>query len=484
MKRAMLGVSAVWSACVVLSASTAGGCKADDRIPVLLVTGHNNHNWKYTSRYHKETLESTGRFRVDIADHPASVLRDPVVIANYKVFVLDYNDSHEPKRWGREAEENFEKAVREGAGVVSVHAANNAFHGWEGYERMIGLMWREGTGHGRFHDFSVEVTDAEHPITKGLPEASPTTDELYHRLVNSRNVPYRLLARAMSTTESGGTGAHEPMAFTLEYGKGRVFHTPLGHVWWNRDSDKVSVSTPVFKALLARGTEWAATGNVTIPATWTDAVDHNALTDEERDAGWQSLFDGKAAPKFKGFRQNGWPQKGWTFGGGVIRHEAGGGGGDIVTVDEFGDFEFKCQWRVAPGGNSGIFLRVSEDLDWTFMSGPEMQVLDNAGHNDGKVKETSAGALYGLYPAREDTWRPAGEWNHVLVRAKGPKLEFHLNGFLVVEADTSSDDWKQRIAASKFKDWPLYGKNAKGRIGLQDHGDLVEYRGLKVRSLK
>jgi hypothetical protein len=136
--------------CCVLAAGTlAGGCAAEDgRVKALIITGENNHNWRYTSRFHKDTLEATGRFAVDITDTPAASLADPKLLANYKVVVLDYNDFNTPKRWGQPAESVFIEAVRNGLGVVAVHSANNAFVGWKEYGRWSRSCGARGRGTG------------------------------------------------------------------------------------------------------------------------------------------------------------------------------------------------------------------------------------------------------------------------------------------------------------------------------------------------
>ena len=157
--------------------------------------------------------------------------------------------------------------------------------------------------------------------------------------------------------------------------------------------------------------------------------------------------------------------------------------GDIVTTKQYGNFELALEWQVARGGNSGIFYRVSEDSDHPWRSGPEMQVLDDAGHPDGRSPLTSAGALYGIYPATPGVVRPAGEWNSVRLVLNGNHVEHWLNGVKVVEAELGSPDWESRVKRSKFGEMPRYGRNASGHIGLQDHGDRVAYRNIKIRPL-
>lgn len=462
-----------------------GRAAAHEPVRALVVTGANNHNWRYTSRVHADTLAATGRFAVDITDDPAATLGNAERTRAYALFVLDYNGP----RWGEPAESSFLAAVRAGAGVVVIHAANNAFLGWEDYERLCGLMWVGGTSsHGAFHAFDVRYVDAHHPVTRGLATMTAHPDELYHGMRNTRGAEVLVLASAFSSVESGGTGRDEPAAMALSFGKGRVFHTPLGHVWEGNDAQKRSISDPQFRVLLARGAEWAATGDVTIGAGWHDLRPRNTLTREEHAAGWTLLFDGSSPAEFRGYGRADFPTAGWVVeqadGAAALRHVAGAGGGDIVTRRSFRDFEFSCEWKVAPGGNSGIFYRVGEGDAPAYVTGPEMQVLDNAGHADGKNPKTSAGALYSLLPCAHDVIRPAGEWNAVRIVARGDRVEHWANGFKVVEYSLADPGWSAMLKGTKFEPWARFGREPAGPIALQDHGDDVWYRDLKVRELK
>lgn len=466
--------------CLCLLAPAALGSLEAEPLRVLLLTGQNNHNWRYTSRVHKDTLEATGRFLVDIADDTPAALADGSGLGKYAAFVLDYNGA----RWGESAEANFLQAVRQGTGVVVIHAANNAFPGWVDYERMCGLLWRQGTGHGRFHAFDVRYLDPTHPVTAGLPDMRAHPDELYHKLVNTQGADFRILATAFSTTESGGTGQDEPMAIVLSLGKGRIFHTPLGHVWEGQHAQKASISDPQFKLLLSRGTEWAATGEVTIGTAWQDRRTHNTLSSEERAAGWQLLFDGSSAAHFRGYKQAEMPGKGWIVEEGALRHVAGQGGGDIITREQYGDFEFACEWKVAKGANSGIMYRVAETDGPSYMTGPELQILDNAGHADRADPKTSAGALYGLVACRHDVVRPAGEWNAIRIVVKDGRIEHWVNGWKVVEASLADPAWSEMLKGTKFEPWKDFGRMRSGHIALQDHGDDVWFRNVKVRAAR
>jgi type 1 glutamine amidotransferase len=468
---------------ILALAASASLAMAAEPIKTLLVTGHNNHNWQFTSRVHKETLEATGRFAVTVTDDPQTAMAPADALSNYQLIVLDYNDFHQPKRWGDAAEKNFLDAVNRGVGVVAIHSANNAFKGWAEYEKMIGLHWREGTGHGNFHEFKVTLTDREHPITKGLSDFT-TSDELYHNLKNPQSAPYRLLAQAFDSKDIGGSGKDEPMAITLEHGKGRIFATPLGHVWLNSDDQKVSVLNDGFRTLLVRGSEWAATGEVTLPSDWSDVRQHNTLTPEEKASGWVLLFDGESTEHFRGFRQPEFPTKGWRVENGTIFMPAKGGGGDICTRNEYSDFEFECEWKVSEGGNSGIMYRSTEDHTYPWETGREMQILDDARHVDGKSPLTRAGTLYALFPCAADVCRPAGHWNTARVVAKGTRLQHWMNGIKVVDVDTESAEYKEAHNKSKFTKMPDFGIPTKGVIALQDHGDDIWFRNIKVRELK
>jgi len=206
----------------------------------------------------------------------------------------------------------------------------------------------------------------------------------------------------------------------------------------------------------------------------------NELTPDEGRDGWQLLFDGKTTAGWRGFRQHDVP-KGWVVTDGALTRA--GGGGDLITTRPYRDFELSLEWKISAGGNSGIMYRVTEDAEATYETGPEMQVLDDARHADGKSRLTSAGASYGLYPSPAGVVLPAGEWNQVRILVKGNHVEHWLNGVKVVTYELLSPDWAAKVAASKFAQWPGYGRAPQGYIALQDHGDWVAYRSIKIREL-
>jgi cytochrome c len=219
----------------------------------------------------------------------------------------------------------------------------------------------------------------------------------------------------------------------------------------------------------------------------------NTLTAAQRDDGWQSLFDGTSprgwhASGAKPLADGRYPAPiGWSVQDGALVRS--GSGGDIVSDAVFRDFELELEWRIAEGGNSGIFFLVGEvpradgSMPSVWETGLEMQVLDDARHRDGGNPLTSAGACYALYaPTRDDT-RPIGHWNRVRLVKQGSHVEHWLNGHLQCAYDIGSDDWNARVAASKFKDMPAFGKVQAGHLALQDHGDEVAYRNIRIRDL-
>ena len=197
--------------------------------------------------------------------------------------------------------------------------------------------------------------------------------------------------------------------------------------------------------------------------------------------GWTVLFDGKdPAANLRGYKRADFPKE-WVVEDGALVLR--GKGGDLVTKGQWCDFEFQVDWKVAPGGNSGIMWHVSEDFGYPWETGPEMQVLDDAKHPDGKSRLTSAGACYALYPAPEGAVKPAGEWNTASIRVVGPKVTYTLNGVVTADFDMSSKEWKDKLAASKFASMKAFATKSCGHIALQDHGDVVMYRNMKVRNL-
>jgi Domain of Unknown Function (DUF1080) len=228
----------------------------------------------------------------------------------------------------------------------------------------------------------------------------------------------------------------------------------------------------------------------------------NQLTEEQKKDGWQLLFDGTTT--------NGWHKYGnkkigtaWKVADGAIYLDTTvkdmlpngkpgwqiKDGGDIVSDSSYDNFHLKLEWKIAPNGNSGIIFYVHEDTakyDYIWKTGPEMQVLDDAGHSDGKIAKHRAGDLYDLISCTDEAkkpLKPVGEWNLAEIKSNHGKLDFYLNGTNVASTTMWDDSWKKLIAGSKFNAFPGFGTYQSGHFALQDHGNMVSYRNVMVKKL-
>jgi hypothetical protein len=204
----------------------------------------------------------------------------------------------------------------------------------------------------------------------------------------------------------------------------------------------------------------------------------NGLTSAEQHAGWKSLFDGATLRGWRGLK-NETPGSGWKSSDGELT--TAGHAEDLVTVDEFGDFELRLEWKVGKGANSGIIYRVDMSEPTTFETGPEYQLLD-----DRNARETAvhrAGALYDLVPPAKDCTRPFGQWNEARIAVRGWRIEHWLNGEKIVDLDLASPEGRKLISGSKFQTMPKFATLLRGHIALQDHGDPVSFRHIRIRQL-
>lgn len=217
----------------------------------------------------------------------------------------------------------------------------------------------------------------------------------------------------------------------------------------------------------------------------------NSLTAQEKKEGWKLLFDGKTTTGWRNFNSDK-INPGWKVADGSLyldTTKVNGkvvAAGDIVTVGEYENYELSIDWKIQACGNSGIIFNVQEGSKYTasYQTGPEMQVLDNACHPDAKIIKHRAGDLYDLISCSTETVKPAGEWNQAKLIANKGHYTFWLNGVKTVEFDMGTPQWNEMVAGSKFKDMPDFGKFTKGRIDLQDHGNMVSFRNIKIKELK
>lgn len=208
----------------------------------------------------------------------------------------------------------------------------------------------------------------------------------------------------------------------------------------------------------------------------------NTLSGWEKSVGYQLLFDGKSMDGWRRWRGAGVPS-GWSASEGAIVFTPGREGGDICSEAEFSDFDLKIEWSIAKAGNSGIFYRASEVHEAPWATAPEYQILDTDRHPDGRSPLTSAGSVYAMFAPSIKITKPVGEWNEARIVARGPRVEHWLNGTKIVSYTIGSPEWDAQFRQSKFQDLPGYAKNPRGRFVLQDHGDVVRYRSIRVRNL-
>lgn len=474
-------------------------------ISVLLIDGQNNHNWIETTPLIEQTLEGTGRFSVDVVTAPgadADISSFDPTFANYDVVVSNYNG----QAWSEKTQEAFQQYVAAGGGFVSVHAADNSFPDWTAYNRMIGLggwggrdersgpyvRWKEdlnrftrdsapgrGGSHGKREPFLVIVRDSEHPITRGLPgDFMQAADELYGQLRGpAQNM--HVLATGFSNPATGGTGEHEPLLMTIQFGEGRVFHTTLGH-------DKEAMQGVAFQVTLQRGTEWAAKGDVTAPV-----IDVALLTKDVpgvrdpasirpdllrampnvQDEGWSKIFNDTDL--------TGWTQKNGTAtyrveDGVIIGKTAEGSPNSFLCTDkEFGDFELTFEVNVDAGLNSGVQIRSlsKEDYKSGRVHGPQVEIESSPGESGYIYGEATGRNWISKDQAIKDAYQN-GQWNRYVIRATGERIQTWVNGRAIEDL--------QDAESSK-----------QGFVGLQVHsieketGPFeVRWRDIRVRELK
>jgi hypothetical protein len=199
-------------------------------------------------------------------------------------------------------------------------------------------------------------------------------------------------------------------------------------------------------------------------------------------AGWKLLFDGHSTKAWRAYHGQTFPDKGWLIEDGCLKTVPGGG--DIITVDEYGDFELELEWRVAEKANSGIMYRVTEKHDAAWQTGPEYQVIDDQGNGIAPTAGNAVGALYELYPPPADkVVKPVGQFNQTRIRLKDNLLQHWLNDVKVVECRWGSDEWKERIGRSKFHEFEGFGAQPQGHIALQNYGNEVWFRNIRIRNL-
>jgi type 1 glutamine amidotransferase len=481
-------------ALVVQSIALLPAYAAERKLSALIVDGMNNHDWAAGTRAIRSILEGSGRFTVDVATYPQKP-----DFSHYDVVVNNFNGGHldSGTRWPHETEIALEKYVRDGGGLVVFHAANNAFLNWPEYNDMIGLGWREKTfgpglavvggkvvtvpkgsglapGHGPRHDFELFLLDKDHAITRGLPAHWTHRSE---QLTHGQHGPAQgltVLTYAFSEVSQQG----EPMDWIKQYGKGRVYTTMLGHTW--KDEANPNLDDISFQALLARGTEWAATGKVTLPPDlgWKPLLNGKNLDGWEPrgECTWTVMKDGTLL----GQRTHPEPSKTWPIDQKTFRSWANPQAWLYTNRGDFSEFDLHVEFWLPPGGNSGVSIRdvsrahyainepdsVHPELGGPVKSTPahigyEIQILDD------DTATYPTGSIYTLQTAKTGAMRH-GDWNSMEVQSRNGLIRVLLNGEIV--AENPGDPARPKT----------------GPIGLQLHDrfSFIMFRNVRIREIK
>lgn len=462
-------------------------CTAAPKLSALVIDGLNNHDWAAGTRAIQSILEGSGRFTVTVSTWPAKP-----DFRGYDVVISNFNGGHtaEGTRWPHEVEQALESYVRGGGGLVVFHAANNAFLNWPEYNDMIGLGWRDKTfgggiaigpggavvripkgeglnpGHGPRHDFDVFVRDGAHPITSGLPGHWAHPSE---QLTHGQHGPAQgldILTYAFSEVSHQG----EPLDWVRQYGRGRVYTTMLGHTW--KDELNPNLDDVFFQTLLARGAEWAATGQVTLPAGlgWRPLLDGKTL------GGWEARGDGKWSVLPDGSLL-GQRTQGTAPGDRKLYDQWLGRQAWLYTLAEYGEFDLHVEYWIPAGGNSGVSIRdrsrAHGAFDETDAARPELAAFPKTtpahiGYEiqiiDDDRETYPSGSIYSLVAAKTGVQRSGG-WNSLDIESRNAQIRVHLNGQVVAEGPGEE------------------ARSKTGPIGLQLHDrfSTAMFRNIRIR---
>jgi hypothetical protein len=211
------------------------------------------------------------------------------------------------------------------------------------------------------------------------------------------------------------------------------------------------------------------------------STNQSAVRNPQSEMTWRPLFDGTSLKEWRGYKSETVPA-GWRIDQGTLAKDKPVA--DIVTKEQFGDFELELEWKIGEAGNAGIFYRGTEEYERIYWSAPEYQLLDDAKGADNKSRLTSAGAAYAILPSPPGKLKPVGEWNRTRIVAKGSHVEHWLNGIKLLEYELGSPDWEAKVKASKFNAWPNYGRAKRGHIALQgDHEGSLAFRNIRIREI-
>ena len=224
-----------------------------------------------------------------------------------------------------------------------------------------------------------------------------------------------------------------------------------------------------------------AASTIAVSFLGSHAAADNALSAEEKGAGWELLFDGESMSQWRNYQRDDIQQQWLVEDGSMVL--AGGGGGDLITRKQYQDFDLKLDWKISEGGNSGVFFYADEAPERIYHNAPEIQFLDNERHPDRRLENHRSGSLYDMIASPAESHKIAGEWNSLRIQIASKRLRVWQNDVLTTDIVIGSVQWQKIVEGSKFSAWPGFGKNERGYIGVQDHGDMVFLKNIRIKEL-
>ncbi len=417
-------------------------------INVLILTGENTTDWRWTSTWMRSVLEESGRFNVEIAAYPDGTLADRYNAGRFDVLLIDF----EGQRWGDPAETNFLELVRGGKGVVAVGNSARAFPDWEEYHDLVGCTWDDTGGADLFGPVAIRGRD-QHDIIEGFGGWADHQDVV---LLGMQPKEDTHKVFALADRVNPATGAEEPVPVVLigDYGKGRVVTSTLGHVSFGDVRTQASQGDPQYQQFLIRACEWAATGKTSAIAR----LEPNTLTAADRAEGWQLLFDGTKAAGWGEYKGDGMPEDRWSVRNGVLIANPVEGD-QVLTAQAFEEFEVELEWRVAEGTKTDVRV-----------------VPDGGISSDGYGLDRSGQSLRIL--------RPAGEFNLSRIVATYDGVEQWMNGVRVATYRMTPAEWAYRMTGDRPKSDPELSKNMPLlKIVRENEGAAVWFRNIRIRRI-
>ena len=442
--------------CTLLLVALAAVCAAPvvalqqvptQRIRVLVLTGENTTDWRWSSTWTHAFLAATGRFDVEIATYPGATLADRYEASRFDVFLIDY----EGQRWGDLAEANFLELVAGGKGVVAIGGSARAFPDWDGYHAVLGCTWDDAGGADPFGPVVIRGSE-QHELVEGFGAWTNHGDVL---LLGMAPVATHTVLGVVDRTNPT-TGAEEPVPVVLvgRHGEGRVVTSTLGHVSYGDARTQASQLDPQYQQFLVRACEWAATGK-TSPMS---RVEPNTLTEADRAAGWHLLFDGKDAEGWSEYSGGGLPEDRWSVQNGVLVAKPVAGDREL-PAEAFEEFEVELEWKVAGGKETEVLVVPDEGV-----------VAEGAGVDAG-------GRSLRIL-------RPPGEFNQARVVATHSGVEQWLNGVRIATYRMTPAEWAYRMTGDRAKDDPELAQNRPLlRVLRANEGAAVSFRNLRIRRI-